>query len=229
MKKIYLKSEDVSRLFNDGEVECKVRYDGSAYRADGCYMAQSMDGVVEGIGKEGVCCIVESAMLDGWDVCLKLRRTVEYRNEPMRGRVLKKIYLKGGRNGGVFLGRASQFVLGEVAVLAESYRDIASALKGEERERFVERVCAFHRVDDASVVTSLSAWDNRKYVAPELMPRRVRIVSVEVVKAREIGDEDFKAMGVDWITNGVPFKKAFVGNENWDLNKNVILYRYEQE
>lgn len=227
MKKIYLKSEDVSRLFNEGAVECEVRYDGSAYRVKGCYMAQPMDEMVEGVGKAGVCCSVESAVLDGWNVRLSLKRTVEYRDEPMRGRGLKKIYLKGGRNRGVFLGGASQFTLCEVAVIAESYRDVASALEGEEKEHFVQRVCAFHGVDDASVVTSLRAWDNRKYVMPELMPKRVRIVSVEKVKARDISDEDFKAMGVEWITYDVPFKRAFVGSENWDLNKEVVLYRYE--
>jgi hypothetical protein len=197
------------------------------------------------IGDSGVCCVVESVSLvrpsevecvkreqdvyreGDMAVVLRLSRTAEYRSEVVRSRVLKKIYLKKGKDGGVFLGGASQFAINEEAVIAESYQSIWERLPRDKRESFLDKVCAAHGVAEREKARSLKAWDNRKYVMPEVMPRRVRIVSVESVRAQDISDRDFNAMGVDWITNDVPFKRSFVGNEIWDLNKEVVIYRYE--
>lgn len=248
MKRIYLDNDVIRQLFLDGEVRCAIRYDGMPYRVKGCYMACPTYKVKEedkAIGDSGVCCVVEDVSLvrpsevecarraqdvyreGDMAVVLRLSRTAEYRSEVVRSRVLKKIYLKKGKDGGVFLGGASQFAINEEAVIAESYQSIWERLPRDKREAFLDKVCAAHGVAERDKARSLKAWDNRKYVMPEVMPRRVRIVSVESVRAQDISDRDFNAMGVDWITNDVPFKRSFVGNEKWDLNKEVVIYRYE--
>lgn len=145
---------------------------------------------------------------------------------------LRKVTILSRRDIGAFAGKASKFQVGEEVAASENYQCVYDRLKRvggvKEAEAFRKRVAEFEGVE-VMRTNGLAGWFNAKCVKPELMPRRVEIVSCEEVKAREICDEDWHLMGVDWVREGYAdaCKRQYVGEANWDANKDVVIYRYK--
>lgn len=132
---------------------------------------------------------------------------------------------------GAFLDQKRKFQLGEELVVAEPYCNIWEELhKDSEFEaiEFMHRVAEAHR-EDVKLVRGVCGWYNADKVLPELMRKRIVVTEVAKLKAQEICDGDWEAIGVRCFSEYYKElkRKDYVGRENWNANKEVILYRYE--
>lgn len=215
--KIKLASDDLKTLFLHGRVKCK--YDGELH-AGLSYLVKGTDirVLVKAIDVEGV------LFVECHDKCKSTTRT--------RSAALKKATIKSRRDEGAFIGRASKFKVGEEVAVCEMYSYVCNVLKRTEGDASVDaykrKVAEAYEIE-VSRVMGLAGWFNRTYVKPELMPRRVEIVSATYVDVQDIDDETWHAMGVDWVNEDfkVLNKRNYAGNATWDSNKQVVVYRYK--
>ena len=87
-----------------------------------------------------------------------------------------------------------------------------------------------HNIEEVNKVKALPGWYNKKYVCAEVMPRRVEVLSAEVVRVSEISEELWHLLGVDWVNKDMELdrKKRLVGTNAWVNDNEVIVYRYKR-
>jgi hypothetical protein len=220
--KIRLSRDDLRLLLIDGKVECSFEgalLVGSTYSVSGTSILVLVRSAYQ--GEDGKTYVVFEENMGG---CTNAPR--------IRNSELRKVTILSRRDEGAFIGKKSKFQVGEEVAASENYQCVYNRIKRErgvkDAEKYRKRVAEVERVDVLRT-NALAGWCNAKYVKPELMPRRVEILGCERINARDICDEDWHLMGVDWIRDGyaLPCKRQYVGEENWDANKEVIVYRYK--
>ena len=148
-----------------------------------------------------------------------------------RSASIRKVSIKSRLDNGAFIGGASKFGVGEEVSVCEMYSYLCNVIEKKEgkgaMEAFKRKVAEGHGVDVARI-GALSGWNNRTYVKPELMPRKVRIESAEIVNVQDISDDDWHLIGVDWMSEefAIPKKADYVGKLRWATNAKMVLYRY---
>lgn len=217
IKKIKLDYESIERLMQDGVCECEHRKDAKCGEV---YELSSFKGkfvMVESCDERKMRLIWTDAVMNG------TTRT--------GGRGIRKVSIKSRLDNGAFIGGVSKFAVGEEVSVCEMYSYLCNVIGKKEgkaaKEAFERKVAEGHGVD-VTRIGALSGWNNRKHVKPELMPRKVRIESAEVVNVQDISDDDWHLMGVDWMNKEfeTPVKVDYVGSTRWATNAKVVLYRY---
>lgn len=209
IKKLKLDAEHLLALMSEGSCKCPARSDayvGSTYELSqlkGKYVLISRcdNGIMELRWNE------EGALSVG------------------RGKNgLRKANVKSRRDEGAFIGGKSKFLTGEEVAVAESYFDVCNRLGKE----YMEDIAKAYGCSEVSEVRKLGGWRNKKYVMPDLMPRRIRIVNADVMRVSEISEELWHLMGVDWVNEEMEFdrKIEYVGKDAWNLDRNVVVYTY---
>lgn len=141
----------------------------------------------------------------------------------------------------------ARYDVGEVVAIAQSYCSIADELENDNNA-----TCAAHyeeNVGKAAEYISLMehpGFSNKMFVAPELMPHRVRITEVRVQRLQDISDEDCLKEGIEKMITGCEYyqysfydndktpREAFArlidkvsGKGTWDSNPYVFVYDFE--
>lgn len=220
--KVKMSRDDLKSLLTDGKVVCP--FDGGLL-VGSTYLVSGTDIRV----------LVKSAYQedDGKTYVVFVDSEHKVVDAPrIRNEELRKVSILSKRDDGAFAGKASRFQVGEEVAVSECYLSVYERIKRNEgikaAEEYRKKVVEFEGVE-LGRSNGVAGWYNAKYVKPELMPRRVEIVSCEEVKARDISDEDWHLMGVDWIREGYADarKRQYIGEANWDANKAVVIYRYK--
>lgn len=87
-----------------------------------------------------------------------------------------------------------KYKVGEIVAVAQSYKDACI----EPTRRIMQRVKGFELFPSyANVeIQYVAGWNNKLFVAPMLMPHRIRITNVRVERLQDISDEDCIAEGI---------------------------------
>lgn len=211
-RKIRLGNDDMKSLLIDGKVECPYEGNvlvGSTYPVYGMDLWVNVDSSHEVNGVKFVVFVVTDKVEQGR---------------------LRKVSIQSRRDDGAFIGGKSKFAIGEEVAVCEMYSylcDMIMKKDGKEAcDAYKNRLAEAHNIE-VRMLQSLAGWCNKKYVMPELMPRRVRIVSADRVKVLDISDDDWHAMGVDWTDKyEIAVKRQYATPPLWDTNCEVTIYRY---
>lgn len=138
----------------------------------------------------------------------------------------------------------ARYDVGEVVAVAQAYHDCGGLNE--------EGVPRWDIIAQTVGATSLG-WGNKMFVAPELMPHRVRITEVRVQRLQDISDEDCLKEGIEKMITGCEYyqysfydndkslwhndktpREAFArlidkvsGKGTWDSNPYVFVYDFE--
>lgn len=211
-KSILLDSDSINQLMSEGRCEVKR---GMRVTIDTIYKVSNLSD----------CCVrVVKASLDS--VTFELVGSVVGASEHREFRMVK---LEAFKSEGAFIDSRSKYSLGEVVVVAESYNSIFEHIDSEDgKVEFLHRVAETHKTE-VKDVRSISGWYNANKVLPELMSKKVQIVDIEKVRVRSLTDADWELIGVVWFSEHykVLKRKAYVGSVVWNLDKEVVFYRYK--
>lgn len=209
VKKLKLGFDELLALGKDGTCKCKAKEDayvGSIYELSGyqgkyVMVTKSEKGVMELRWHEGK---VLSAT---------------------RGGELRKVSVTSRRDEGAFIGGASKFKVGEEVAVAEDYFNLCLRVG----RGYMKDIAKAHGIEEVNKVKALPGWYNKKYVCAEVMPRRVEVLSAEVLRVSEISEELWHLLGVDWVNKDMELdrKKRLVGTNAWVKDSEVIVYRYK--
>lgn len=142
-----------------------------------------------------------------------------------------------------------KYNVGEVVAVAQSYKDCGYdpniSQIWTDKGIFIFENCP---------ISQLAGWNNKLFVAPFLMPHRIRITDVRVERLNDISEADIKAEGIDYVNGysesyffgfGVKTEKGWIrlGNSPreayaalidrisskgvWSSNPYVFVYEFE--
>lgn len=209
VKKLKLNVDEMSRLLLNGE--CLVE------------KGLVVDSIYEVSGVRGL--YVKACKYEG-DKVKVCKYEGEVKSTP-RGKKegLRKANVISRRDEGMFVGGKSRFEVGEEVAVMEAYAFICDRLS----RGYMKEIAKVHGIENVNEVKALGGWYNKKLVLPEAMPRRVEVVSGEVKRVRDISEEEWHLMGVDWFNKEMEIdrKRGYVGRAVYDNNQEVVLYRYK--
>lgn len=209
VKKLKLNVDDMSRLLLNGE--CLVEKE------------LVIDSIYEVSGVGGL--FVKACKYEG-DKVKVCKYEGEVKSTP-RGKKegLRKANVISRRDEGMFVGGKSKFEVGDEVAVMEAYAFICDRLS----RAYMKEIAKVHGIEDVNEVKALGGWYNKKLVLAEAMPRRLEVVSAEVKRVREISEEEWHLLGVDWVNKEMEIdrKRSYVGRVAWDNNQEVVLYRYK--
>lgn len=145
------------------------------------------------------------------------------------------IYMKAIDNG---ISKVSSYAIGEVVAVAQSYE---KAKLDPEHIILTDWGCV-----DAQ---NTAGWNNKMFVKPELMPRKIRIIGIKCERLQDISDEDCMKEGIRYIPEIDKFyfedvrrdesfyfetsRQAFAslidkvsGRGTWERNPRVFVYEF---
>lgn len=142
-----------------------------------------------------------------------------------------------------FIFEQPKYKVGEVVVVAQSYKDAGVVFLPEEDEEF-----GCHNFPAEQTV----GWTNKMFVRADLMPHRIRITNVRIERLQDISDNDCLAEGIykyhgmrRWHYKFNDKSKAVAhdhktpreayaalidrisGNGTWESNPYVFVYDFE--
>ena len=213
---IKLKADVLKALLNDGVVNVDTIHD---------YLMVGVTYRVSGMIGSWIRC--ESVDENG---CVTLRLVDDVKKSlATRSSSMRKVTLYTKRDNGAFLGGASNFKIGEVVAVCESYLNVINRLNdraiglGEAyRVKLAEDLGC-----DVSDVCNDKGFRNKRSTRAELLPRKIRIVATRECRARDVTDEEFRAMGISWLEGDDFEKRHHIGVDKWNDNAMVKVYRYE--
>lgn len=147
------------------------------------------------------------------------------------------IYVKADFDNGI--SEVASYAIGEVVAVAQSYE---KAKLDPEQIILTDRGC----VD----VLNTAGWNNKMFVKPELMPRKIRIIGIKCERLQDISDEDCMKEGILYIPEIGKFyfedvrreesfyfddhRQAFAslidkvsGRGTWERNPWVVVYEFK--
>lgn len=103
----------------------------------------------------------------------------------------------------------SNYKVGEIVAIAQSYKDA-----GYSPDNIFYR--SIHKIDGYKKETACSqkGWNNKMFVAPNLMPHQIRITNVRIERLQDIRDEDCLAEGIEFDGKAQSFYCGFNDSTN---------------
>lgn len=159
-------------------------------------------------------------VLNSWVYVLRLKvvnrldRVVEEKSNNMR-----KVNVHSQLSNGAFASMA-MYEIGELVVVSEPYCYLCDRYGDEMRDK----LCREYGVTRDELGT-IKGWTNKRHTRAKFMPIKLRIVDCKSVRVSEISDNDWFLLGVS--NDNARMKKRIVGNDYWQLDSVISIYRYE--
>ena len=136
----------------------------------------------------------------------------------------------------VIIDRYARYKGGEIVAVAQAYKDVFPNAD-------------FEMVGD-EFMTESKGWNNKMFVAADLMPHHIRITDIKIERLKDISDEDCLKEGLYWIFETPEMLKKWTffgtiktwntrreafahlidkvsGKGTWDSNPWVFVYSFE--
>lgn len=117
----------------------------------------------------------------------------------------------------------AKYKVGEIVAVAQSYKD-AGYKPCETMYRYIPKVDGYkhERADEQK------GWNNKLYVAANLMPHQIKITNVRIQRLQDISDEDCLAEGVKKIEPN-KISNAFGLNNSYEIPGQFPIYETPRE
>lgn len=97
----------------------------------------------------------------------------------------------------VIIDRYSNYKVGEIVAIAQSYKDCGYKIKQYETNRDEEFGFLYGcGVDEIPMKWPINGYNNKMFVKPELMPHQIRITNVHIERLQDISYEDCIKEGI---------------------------------